>query len=292
MNKRGAITGKSIIRSFRFIFILFFIGFCIFILVYHTFFESGLPEEPGDIGPIPEFLSSKSQEIKFNENDREILQNITSGAQNNTTIQLSNPNLIKPTDEEYLLAFEAGLGNQTTIFITRSKDKETWTEPTAIHQNLTGISEPRLKYVQDKEYILFFKLDGEVFITTSGNGTVWSTPTHWEQSLSDKAVFESEDYILATNQTGLWLSEYEFDSAWQRLVKDEFLNGSITKISDREFIVAHENSTHDFKSITLTTVQFKEPVKTETEIKWDLLILFIIIGVVVLALIIKEVSRE
>jgi hypothetical protein len=97
---------------------------------------------------------------------------------------------------------------------------------------------------------------------------------------------------MVSNQTGLWLSRISGDIVWKQLLNESFENSSILMKNEFKFQIVSENAYNDYKSLTLTNLDFTEPEPKGTEIKWDLLVLFMILGLIVLAILVNEVARE
>ena len=59
-----------------------------------------------------------------------------------------------------------------------------------------------------------------------------------------------------------------------------------------KFQIVAEDANNNYESLTLTNLDFTGPETKGTEIKWDLLVLFIILGIIILAILVNEVARE
>ena len=236
----------------------------------------------------------RSNSISILHDQLEYIMSATSNeGMNNTTIHFHKPTITEASDEDLFIAFEVNTENQTTIWLSYSSDGKSWSTPWVAQKNLTQTRNPYLQYITLGQFRLFYEIQGEQFITVSNNGTTWSTPTAWEHDIVDKAMYYDENYIMISNHTGLWVSDFDDDNInWRRLVHNEFLNSSILRIDEYKFLIIHENSTNDHESLSLTTVDFKKPADGETEIKWDLLIVFIVIGLIILAIMVQEVAHK
>lgn len=126
----------------------------------------------------------------------------------------------------------------------------------------------------------------------SKTGHIWSLPIIWEHDQIDEGVYYGVHYIMVSNQTGLWLSKFSGDLVWEQLLNDDFENSSILMKNDLKFQIVSEDATNNYGSLTLTNLDFTVPEIKRTEIKWDLLVLFIILGVIILAILVNEVARE
>lgn len=281
--KRFSTRGSRIVREpiikLRSILIIFFIAFCLIIIIYHTYFET---ETTASTEIVTEFSELSPTNVIH------VLEKTS-----NITIQLFNPSILIDKNNHYLLAFEKVETNGTSyIWLMDSPDGSTWVRPRIQFSELGGAKEPHLEFFQEKQIRLFFYYNGTVHLSISNNGSIWSTPEPWIYGINNKSMNRLDDNLLITNQTGLWISNFENTIDWQLLINNNFTNSSIIKVNDYEFVIVYENSTDNYKSFNLNSLYFKKSDKSETIIKWDLLILFIILGMIFLTIIVHEVARE
>jgi len=281
--KRLSTRGSRILREpiikLRSILIIFFIAFCLIIIIYHTYFETETSASTEIVTELSEF--SPTSTINVFEKT------------NNTTTQLFNPSILIDKNNHYLLAFEKVDMNGTSyLWLTDSSDGSTWVRPRIQFSELAGAKRPYLEYFQEKQFRLFFYYNGKQYVSISRNGSQWSPPEPWIYSIINKSMNRLDDNLLVTNQTGLWISDFENGIDWKLMIKNNFTNSSITKVEDYEFVIVYENSTDNYKSFNLNSVHLKKSDKSEINIKWDLLILFIILGMIFLTIMVHEVARE
>ena len=268
-NRRRIIFGHPITGNLRIILFSIFILFCVIIIIYHTYFESTASVETDNTSEIPKLANTTSIILFTN---------------NNSSTQLHNPTISTNLKDHYLIAFEKVVNNSySTIWLSESKDAITWLSPWLINNNLTDNQNPQLKYVQGQDFALYFISEGKRYIQISQNGSAfkWGAPEQWEFPLEDKSVYNSDYFFLVANQSGLWVSDVDIKVNWYQLMYENLTNSSIFKINDFEFLIVHENPQDNFQSITITTISFKDSGSQKTEIKWDLLILFIVIGIII-----------
>ncbi|WP_455391904.1 hypothetical protein [[Eubacterium] cellulosolvens] len=285
--------GRKPLGNLRIIILVLFIIFCIVLIIYHTYFESDITDISKTTDEYPQFSKSFSINLFQDQLDPLDLGLSEPGSRfNNTTIRLFNPSIICPQEDQCLIAFELEANNQTFLYFSESDDGETWTHPWGGQEEFTNAYNPQLEYATESKYRLFFKLNGEQYLSLSNNGTIWSTPEPWDYQLEAKSIYNLEGKIIAANRTGLWSSDFEAESHWRRLMPTGFLNSSIIKVDTYKFLILHENSTADFESLSLTTVYFKKPKKEETELNWGLFIFFAILGLILLSLMVQEVAHK
>ena len=281
--KRFSTRGSRILREpiikLRSILIIFFIAFCLIIIIYHTYFETETSASTEIVTKLSDF--SPTSAINVFENT------------NNTTTQLFNPSILIDKNNHYLLAFEKVETNSASyIWLMDSSDGSTCVKPRIQFSDLAGAKRPYLEYFQEEQFRLFFYYNGKQYVSISRNGSLWSPPEPWVYSINNNSMNNLDDKLLVTNQTGLWVSDFEDGIDWQLIIKNNFTNSSITKVENYEFVIVYENSTDNYKSFNLNSVHFKKSEKSEIIIKWDLLILFIILGIIFLSIIVHEVARE
>ena len=126
----------------------------------------------------------------------------------------------------------------------------------------------------------------------SKTGHTWSLPLVWEYDQTDETVHYGDHYIMVSNQTGLWRSKISGDIVWEQLINESFENSSISMKNEFKFQIVSEDPKNNYESLTLTNLDFTVPETKETKIKWDLLVLFIILGIILLAILVNEVARE
>lgn len=254
-------------------------------MLYHTYFES--PSEKDD--------SNNRSLIKPSEPGSIHIYKV-----NNTKIsQLHNPTIAIDQDANYLVAYEKREYNgSSSIWLTNSSNGTTW-QPPVLHSNgLPGATKPYLEYVQDIYYILSFDFDEKRYVQVSSDGFNWSTPKPSNIFSESQSLFYSDEYILLADQTGLWLLDYEDfqnssnDSKGKLLMPNDFTNASILMVNEYEFIIVYENSIENYNSIIFTTVQFEKPENTKNTVKWDLLVIFIILEIILVTMVVKEVARD
>ncbi len=284
-SKRGTIISRNIFSDLRFIILMFFIIFFIIIIIYNVYFETPIEKKNDKTEDILEFSKTESISI-FKE-----INNITNTT--NTTTQLHNPSVVFNGENQYLLAFECVETNKPiTIILMQSDSGISWTPLKNLDIDLNGTKNPRLKYIQDEDFMLFYELGENRYYRLSSDGSSWSSPKSWDYDLENKSIYNKENYILIANQTGLWFSKLGEKGEWDKFIELNFTNPAIAKISDYRFIIVHENPVDNFDSIILTTVYFKEPSDSESILKWELLILFIILGIILFGLMVHEVAQE
>ena len=277
-SKRGMIIPRDKIGNLRNVLLGIFIIFCIIVVIYNIYFESGTPNETEEAKELLE-LSGEPSPIY-------ILKNNTN--------YLTNPSITMNHYNQYLIAFEKVINGSSNIWLSESTDGRNWTSEWVFNNNLINATNPRLEYFQENEFALYYDMNGTRYIQITQNGSTleWGTPEPWEYEVEDKSVYSADKYKLVANETGFWSSDINGDFNWQLLWIDNFSSPAILKVNDYQFLVIHENPEGNFTSITLTIVDFAEPETDETELKWDLMILFIILGVILLGIIVQEVARE
>lgn len=292
LGKSSIKIGRDLIGNVRIIIIILFIVFCIIIIIYHLYFESETTDKDENDTETLQLLRSDS--ISILHDQMEYFKSATSDeGTNDTTIHFHRPTITEASDGELFIAFEVKTENKTTIWLSYSNDATFWSTPWIAQKNVTQTRYPYLQYNALGQFRLFYEISGDQFVTVSNNGTTWGAPTTWEHDIVDKAMYYGKNYIMISNHTGLWVSNFDDDNInWRRLVENEFLNSSILRIDEYEFLIIHENSTNDHESLSLTTVDLKKPADGETIIKWDLLIVFIVIGLIILATMVQEVAHK
>lgn len=294
--KLGIKQGRNLIGNVRLIIIILFIVFCIIVIIYNIYFETDPTEKTQDADKSIHFFRSTSTNIFYDQIEY-IKSSISTNGLNisleNTSVYLHQPTITKGLEDKYYIAFEVKITNHSTIWLADSTDGKTWSIPWLVQKNLTGAANPYLHFITPNQFRLFYEIENERFISVSNNGTIWSEPSPWERPIEDKAVYYGESQIIISNHTGLWASDFKDDNVnWQKLMQDHFINSSLLHINDYEFKVIYENTTNDHQSLILTTIYFKEPPVEDSEIKWDLLIVFIVIGLLILAIMVQEVAHK
>ncbi len=276
-NEIGIQTGGSLRVKIIVIFIVLFM----IVIFYHTYFEEPTKEEFDQIPKLAEI------------NQIEIFNNYS-----NKSIRLSNPTIAMKSQNHYLIVFEKleseGLGN---IWLSNSKDGIEWSAPKLLFGNLSNIRSPYLEYIKDEFYILFFIHNNSRYISTSTDGETWSTYKPSELYYKNESVYYSEDYFLITNKTGLWRFLYkEFQTnnteIGEQLISDDLSNASICHVNKYKFIIVYDNSSIGHSAIILTALLFEPIENGEAETKWDLLVIFVILGFILIFFIIQEVARD
>ena len=296
--KRGR---ESTIDNLRNKIIVILTIFFIIILIYHTYFESDTNKKDGNDTTIPTLLKSNSISI-FQNND-------------NNTIDLRNPTIAMDQNGKYFVAFEkVDINGSTGIFIIRSNTNNTWTEPIIPMGNLTDATKPYLKYIQGNNLVLTFESGGKYYFQISNNGFNWTSPEPGQLFLESDMVYYSNDFHFLVNSTGLWLFNYnnlnedrnyvinlslnsndgphDDSTVAKQIFRYNFTNPSLMKVNNEKFLIVHDKSMENLRSINLTTIYFKYPEEGKISIKWDLLAIFLIIGLFLLLMIVKEVARD
>ena len=73
---------------------------------------------------------------------------------------------------------------------------------------------------------------------------------------------------------------------------NDFTNASILMVNEYEFIIVYENSIENYNSVIFTTIQFEKPENTKNTVKWDLLVIFIILEIILVTMVVQEVARD
>ena len=280
------VLGREPTGSLRLRFVIIFVVFLIIVMIYHTYFESpGLAnEDDGDDSNLPK-LHQTTSEVIFQ--------------QRNNTTRLQNPTIARDKGADYLVAFDEVCKNgSSTIKLIYSHDSKTWTPRDLPASTFTGANKPYLEFIQDHYFILSYKHNTTRYIQTSPNGRTWSPPTPSELFIENQSISYNKNYLLLTSKGGLRVFNYsDFEismgNASGHLILEKAIgNASILKIHDYKFMIVHEDPGGIANSIVLTTVTFQPQKEAETVIKWDLLIIFIILGLFLLSLLVKEVARD
>lgn len=280
--KRNSLNLPEGIGSLRIKIFIMFIVFLIIVMVYHTYFEE----------PSKEKEENNLLKIK-NISSNNILNNIS-----DINVGLFNPTLIKFSDE-YLLAFEKIEKNSTiNIWLSTSKNSIQWSMPKILFIKYQNANKPCLNYIKDKYLVLSFEYNSIRHISISKDSQSWGIPQSSELYKKNDSIYYGIDYILMANQSGLWRFTYnEVDRlnlavVGDQIIHDNLSNASICNVNDNKFIVVYENSTSKNNSLIITSIIFEKPEKSDSEIKWDLLIIFIILGFMLLVIIVQEVARD
>jgi hypothetical protein len=277
-NNIGSKTGGGLRLKIIIVFIVFFI----IVIFYHTYFEETTKD---DIEQLPQLVKSKKTNI---------FKDYT-----NKSDRLYNPTIAMQSPDHYLIAFEKlGKNGSINIWFTNSLNGIDWSKPKLLFDNLSNTKMPYLEYIKDKFYVLSFLYNNSRYITTSINGDSWITPHPSELYYKNKSLYYGDDYFLMANSTGLWRVIYEdlktgnIPLIGEQILSDNLSNASISYVNKYKFNIIHENPIDGFSSINLTTILFEPLEKNDNEVKWDLLIVFVILGFVFLVIIIQEVARD
>ncbi len=276
------------------VFILFLLIFLI-VGIYDTYYEesnSDSDKEDKVIINTPELKKTSTLEI---------FQSSI-----NNTIYLRNPAIIRGSKDQYLIACEEYYktdGNTSSkISIFESSDGQKWFKqvyPTIFDRNFSNPRSPQMEYVNSEYFIMSFDIQLQRYISISTNGKSWTTPERSTLYFQNDSMVYNDEYVILANNTGIWLYDYDvmIDSEvnldhGQIILSNDFTNSSILKVNNNKYIIAHERWSDNTTSIVLTTLFFEEPDKSETKLKWGLLIIFIVLGFILLLMIIQEVSRD
>jgi hypothetical protein len=276
------------------IFILFLLIFLI-IGIYDTYFEGSNSDSDKDDEEhinIPELKKSSTFVI------------FESSMNNN--IYLRNPAITRGYKDQYLIACEEYYktdGNiSLKISIFESPDGQKWfkqTNPTIFDSNFTNPRSPQIEYVNSEYYILSVDIQSQRYISISSDGKSWTIPERSTLYFQNDSLVFNDEHVISANSTGIWLFDYdamiETDlnlNHGQTILSNDFTNASILKVNNFKYIIAHERWSDNTTSIILTTLFFEEPDKPKTELKWDLLFIFIVLGFILLLMVVQEVSRD
>ena len=283
IKRNNASRGDSF-GSLRVKIIIMFLVFFIIIMVYHTYFET--PTISEEKTTIPKTSDIDTIEIF------QIDENIS-------TYSFHNPTIAKSTDDLFLMGVQKlNINGTSEILLFSSKDGRTWSELNVFQVDMSEMKNPKINYVNGQYFVLLFESNGNNYITTSNDGQNWTAPELSGFDDNEKSVYYETDFLLVANQTGLWILNYnelqDPDSMAEAecILKTQTTNASLLKLNDDKYMVIYENNYDGSNTIALTTITFSFPEKDEPDLKWDLLIIFIILGIILLFLIVKEVAHD
>jgi hypothetical protein len=284
-NQNNNVSTKGTLGSLRLkIFIMFFV-FLITLMVYDTYFE-GSGKSSEDTNELPKLLDSKSE-------------NIFQDSFNNSTFGLYNPTISKNDDNIFLIVFEKMKSNGSTeLWLSNSSDGEKWSKPVQILNQILNSTEPHLIPLDGQNFILSFEVLGQRYISISNDRIIWSDPEPSELYSEIGSVYYDKEYILVANENGLIryrieeLESQNFSNTGEVIINKQMINVSFVKIKETNLKIVHENFENNNDSIVLTTLKFEKPDGDSTEIKWDLLIIFLIIGFILVIMIVQEIAHD
>jgi hypothetical protein len=283
--KTNRTNGSGPISSLRIKILIMFLVVLIILMVYHTYLEE--PTDSDHKNKIHDLSNISSIDI-LNDLDNK-----------NITTQLFNPSVTIIPDGQYFIVFEKNDINGTfRICISNSNDGISWSSPKILFKDINYTRYPTIHYFQDQYLILSFEINGTRHISLSENGIEWTPPERSEHYDKNDLIYYAKNYFILANQSGVWYINYkeidiEEDSRMsEQLLAGDHSNASILYLNEQTFIVVNENSTDGYSSIIITTLFFQESSNKDSEIKWDLLIIFVILGFILLVIIVQEVAHD
>jgi hypothetical protein len=224
----------------------------------------------------------------------------------NQTSYIKNPTISIGDNGHYLIPCEEynqiDNNNRSGISLITSPDGKKWSRPHSLeifNHNLVNPKSPQLTYVNNEYYVLSIAIHQDRYFSISQDGKSWSPPERSELHYYNDSIIYEEDYMIIANNTGLWSFNYNVDMDSKKpfgqginLLSYGLRNASIEKINNYKYLIVHENISNNNTSIVLTTIFLKHPNKEETALKWDLLLIFVVLGLILLLMIIREVSRD
>jgi hypothetical protein len=283
---------KGNIRIFIFI---FFILICIIIAIYNTYFESNDQDKSNVDDDLPrianvlihDLLENKSfvQNSSLNES---ILKNIS-------TIQIHSPSITESDVGDSYISFIMEIENESSIWFTKTSDDIFWAKPWLglnDFTNLTDLNDLNLEFSNSNNFRLFYEKNGFQFLSISNDAVSWSPSEPWNYQIEDRSISITENEIFSANHTGLWVSDFKDQITWHQLFSQNFSNASILNLDDEKLLIVHENATNSSTTLTITTIELRSPTIKDLEPRWDLLIIFIILGLILLYIMIQEVAHK
>jgi hypothetical protein len=276
---------KGTLGSLRLkIFIMFFL-FLITLMIYDTYFE-GSSESSDDKNDLPKLLDSKSVYIFHDSFD-------------NSTLGFYNPTIAKNDNNIYLIVFEKLKNDGSTeLWFSNSSDGKKWSEPVHILNQILNSTKPHLITLDGQNFILSFEVLGQKYISIYNDPLIWNDPEPSELYSEVSPIYYDKEYIIIANETGLTryciedLEDRNLSNTGEVIIKKQMVNVSFVKIKDTCLKIVHENVDNNNDSIVLTTLDFDKLDDESTDIKWDLLIIFVIIGSILVIMIVQEIARD
>jgi hypothetical protein len=255
------------------------------LIVYDTYFEKSESKNE-DQKVLPRITEKDDVEVFFN--------------YNNTTIHnVYEPSIAIDTEGNYFISFITRIDDKEEfVWHSHSTNKEDWVEPKLIFEYSGNVSDLYLDYIESHFFSLTIKLNGVNYLTTSLDGLTWSDINKTELFIKNGSICYEDGYVIYINHLGVNIFHYEnlnelgIQSNSQLVIEYSYKNPSILKIDDNRFLIVHENENNNQSSVIITTFEldFSEP--TKDEIKWDILIIFLIMFLILIFMIIKEIAHD
>jgi hypothetical protein len=290
----GRNGGRNIRGNVRLLLIVLFLVFCVIIFIYDTYYESRSSDTNSNDTQLPEISEYTSIDILANHS----IYNIGNDTLNNNLTNISqstflhNPSIAKSSPKHYYLAYIVEVRNKTSVWFSETIDGNKWQTPWTTENNFTNANNPVLTFSKNQQFKLFYEQNEKSFLRVSEDAILWSAAEPWEFRLEEESIYYSENNIFTTNSTGFWVSSFDEEISWQSLMTTNFTNASIMQINNNNFIIIHENSTNNHSSFILTTITFKTHPEQKLEPKWELMVVFVIMGIILLSIMIQEIAHK